>query len=1368
MSDSILVQYFDDAETQLSKGYIRVLFKPGVPVQTRELNNIISYVQDQVAKGFSAIWKRNAVIKGCDWYIAQDDKFYINDGFIFWNNYLLQISNLLPVTVDPTDTEVGFYIKMYSIGVEGSSADNPAEYGPDNDLGDNASGFTNVGAEGADRLLAVVQMARRASSDNLYDSDDTLIKAFVDLDDTEGYITFKKVNNIEVTEPETSSYSDIGRDMAQRTFDESGNYVVDGMEVYIDENDPESDGIINDITIGLRAGVAYVNGYRIDAATDVAIERVTVSTETSLWNIPLIITPYTITGDFAHMVQVEDDFIYQGATPADIAVFQPQLIHFLHETTSNVSGIIDMDFGADREVVDILGIYDNTGAWVSSYTWDSGGDQITGLAASQTFYIMYYFERVDGIERTVYDFAQDVNFPDRYHYDFDIADPVDKPYYKTRLVVIKTPTDVLVEDTVYNDGTYDFYVIKVGALGQAGWYLVNVHSDGDLTPGAAGTADLTGATFMWLGSNTATTYTDVDGIYWGAISIDRIDYSDFISSVNRGFLVDGNIRLSYNYVLGRTDGIYLNSDGILAVIQGIPIKASVTNFPNINDTTMQLMGLVKQWPNIEVAGVREVLTDTEQIATKRLTMQEINVIKGRVDDLEEDIATLALETQTKDENFSSALRGILVDNFDNFDRVNLGRSDTHFALDLDENTASLPINRGISVDDDDIFESNPTLTGVVTETESEFWYLDRLPVNDVTRVEVTNITGLQLLNGYVQYKKSAGRVWTRPNKDHWISNIVRWRSTITRETTVWVQNSNFSWTWRNGQGWIQQRNAQRSPIERIRILKRWERVLPFCRPLRLQMNILNWIYMPDLVTQTQFFVRAYIDDKPMEMISRSSGVYHQTVPANGTLQEYIFIPTGVNQGRKKIVFRAYADSGDAAAGNANFFAERNQSYDSRGKERITIARRMRTVFVNRVRSDRDGGDDPLAQGFIFDEPVTLTKATVYLFNTGNLNLDSAVTSAFPVHVSIGNMIAGLPGDEIWAEKTLPHTLIDWSYYDQGSNQYILNPVEIEFPEPVYIPAKTPFCITLLSDSTDYTAAIAELGSLDLNTQKTVELNPYLAGTLFASSNNVTWTAFQDRDITMKIYVADEFVGSGANTGTLEFARIDTCSRFLFASEIFVPDGTDLQFQFKYHRDSDGVWTEWENFEPNQELDLNEMAREVRVLVTMISLDGSHTPLMSKNHSFITSKYIAQTAAAAPLTLPTDAGTAETSLGLVTRLTENIGAAGADNYLSVKCIVDVYLPNPTNDDVRPCFAYVDPTTEIEAWVGNDFSGGASGDVTMEDILEGWKRYTFQFNTTGLAGKNATTFRGKIAFLADINGQSSPKLQNLRWILQAAQP
>lgn len=1361
MSESILVQYFDDAEAQLAKGYIRVLFKPGVPAQTRELNNIISYVQDQVAKGFSAIWKRNAVVKGCDWYIDVSDGFHINDGFIFWNNYLLQVSNLAAVTVQATDTEVGFYIKLWSIGVEGSSADNPAGYGPDNDLGDNASGFTNVGAEGADRMLAVVQMARRDSSDDLYDSTDTLISAFADLDDTEGYITFKKVNNIVVTEPETSSYSDVGRDMAQRTFDESGNYVVDGMEVYADENDPEDDGIVNDITIGLRAGIAYVNGYRVDAPTDVAIAQVTVATETTLWNIPLIISPYAISGDYAHMVQVEDDFVYQGSAPADVAEFQPQLIDFLYETTSNGSGIIDMDFGADREVVDIIAVYDNTGTWVDpvGYTWDGGGDQITGLSASQTYYIIYYFERVDAIERTAYEFAQDVDFPDRYHFKFDIND---EHYNKTRLVIIKTQTSALVEGTVYADasGPTSFYVIKAAVMGQANTYLVNVHGDTDLVND--GDIDV-GASFEWLGDPTYTTWTDVNGIYWGAVSIDTIDYTDFITGVNRGFLIGGNIRVDYNYVLGRTDGVYLNSDGTLSVIQGVPIKAAVTNFPNINDETMQLMGLVKHWPNIEVANLRDVLTDTEQIAAKRMTMQELNVVRGRVDDLEEDIAALALETQTKDANFSSSLRGILVDNFDNFDKVNLARSDTHFALDFDANTASLPINRGISVDDDDIFESNPTLTGVVTETESEFWYLDRLPANDVVRVEVNNITGLQLLNGYVQYKKTAGRVWTRPNKDHWISNVVRWASTITAETTVWVNNLNFSWTWNNGQR-TRTPTAQRSPIERVRILKRWNRVLPHCRPLRLQMNILNWLYMPDLVTQTQFFVRAYFDGKPMEMISRGSGVYHQTVPANGTLQEFIFIPTKVNQGRKKIVFRAYADSGDAAAGNDNYFSERNQLYDARGRERITLARRMRTVFVNRVQSDRDGGDDPLAQSFIFDEPVTLTKVTVYLFNTGNLNLDSAVTSAFPVHASIGNMVAGVPGDELWAEKTLPHTVIDWSYYDQGTSQYVLNPVEIVFPEPVYIPAKTPFCITLLSDSTDYTAAIAQLGAADLNTQKTVELNPYLAGTLFASSNNITWTPFQDRDLTMIAHVADEFTGSGSNQGTLEFARIDACSRFLFATEVFAPDGTDLQFQYKYHRDSDGVWTEWENFEPNQELDLNEMAREVRVLVTMISLDGNHTPLMSKNHSFITSKYIAQTAAAAPLTLPTDAGTAETSLGLVTRMTQGIDSY----YLSVKCIVDVLLPNPTDEDVRPCFSYIDPTTGVETWFGEDFSGGGDGDVTTEDLEDGWKRYTFQFDTTGLTGVNQTTFRGKVVYLANINGQSSPKLQNLRWILQAAQP
>lgn len=55
--------YWDDFDP--SKGYQRILFKPGVAVQTRELNQLQSMLQNQVEKFGDNIFKRGTIIEGC-------------------------------------------------------------------------------------------------------------------------------------------------------------------------------------------------------------------------------------------------------------------------------------------------------------------------------------------------------------------------------------------------------------------------------------------------------------------------------------------------------------------------------------------------------------------------------------------------------------------------------------------------------------------------------------------------------------------------------------------------------------------------------------------------------------------------------------------------------------------------------------------------------------------------------------------------------------------------------------------------------------------------------------------------------------------------------------------------------------------------------------------------------------------------------------------------------------------------------------------------------------------------------------------------------------------------------------------------------
>jgi hypothetical protein len=72
--------YFDDYSED--KNFHRVLFRPAVAVQARELNQIQSIAQNQIERFGNHIFKDGSVIKGCGIaYLPNIDFVCINDQF---------------------------------------------------------------------------------------------------------------------------------------------------------------------------------------------------------------------------------------------------------------------------------------------------------------------------------------------------------------------------------------------------------------------------------------------------------------------------------------------------------------------------------------------------------------------------------------------------------------------------------------------------------------------------------------------------------------------------------------------------------------------------------------------------------------------------------------------------------------------------------------------------------------------------------------------------------------------------------------------------------------------------------------------------------------------------------------------------------------------------------------------------------------------------------------------------------------------------------------------------------------------------------------------------------------------------------------
>ena len=147
----------------------------------------------------------------------------------------------------------------------------------DETLNDNAAGFTNFAAPGADRFKISVKLTKKS----LQDYEDTTFVELLRVEKGE----VKKIQN-------SSVYSEIRKYFAKRTFEESGNYAIDPFRVEIanslnDEidngglylegektsegNDPDDDLMC----VKVSPGTAYVRGFDIDliGSTTVDVEK---------------------------------------------------------------------------------------------------------------------------------------------------------------------------------------------------------------------------------------------------------------------------------------------------------------------------------------------------------------------------------------------------------------------------------------------------------------------------------------------------------------------------------------------------------------------------------------------------------------------------------------------------------------------------------------------------------------------------------------------------------------------------------------------------------------------------------------------------------------------------------------------------------------------------------------------------------------------------------------------------------------------------------------------------------------------------------------------------------------------------------------
>lgn len=171
-------------------------------------------------------------------------KIAVNDGAYFIRGLFVQTqaqSKIISKYSNTPTTNVGFLITEDIVTVDDTNA-----------LYDNQNVLPNETAPGADRYRITLTLA--AQSESIIDSDTNFI------------ITNRLINGVVQREIDENTYSIIGKELATRTFEESGNYTVQSFIPKFKAKDADK------FTLDISPGTAYVYGYRVSRPQNTLID----------------------------------------------------------------------------------------------------------------------------------------------------------------------------------------------------------------------------------------------------------------------------------------------------------------------------------------------------------------------------------------------------------------------------------------------------------------------------------------------------------------------------------------------------------------------------------------------------------------------------------------------------------------------------------------------------------------------------------------------------------------------------------------------------------------------------------------------------------------------------------------------------------------------------------------------------------------------------------------------------------------------------------------------------------------------------------------------------------------------------------------
>lgn len=226
--------YYDTYSDEKSKGYDKLVFNPGRVLQSREANVIQSLLQDQLKGLGDTIYSNGTPLTGLDIHFDSTKKLaYLSAGSVYINGEIVQTgSTTVPLQGVGEET-----INVRAVNTLVKDQDS---------FKDPAVGYENEGKYGADR--------------------NAISLSFV-ANDPNSALVYRLIDGQVVQTNKNDQVRQLIKDaLADRTYKESGNYRVSGLQVSQPANYDQSD--TNRIKLKLSSGNASILGYDVTKRSD--------------------------------------------------------------------------------------------------------------------------------------------------------------------------------------------------------------------------------------------------------------------------------------------------------------------------------------------------------------------------------------------------------------------------------------------------------------------------------------------------------------------------------------------------------------------------------------------------------------------------------------------------------------------------------------------------------------------------------------------------------------------------------------------------------------------------------------------------------------------------------------------------------------------------------------------------------------------------------------------------------------------------------------------------------------------------------------------------------------------------------------------